>query len=110
MTTLLEQTSTITAKGQTTVPKAVRDALGLHQGDRIAFSIDERAHRVTLHRAEDLQDDPLFDAFLAFLSKDLEAHPEKLQAIGPALVERIAELTAGVDVDPDQPIEGDVSL
>lgn len=29
--------STLTSKGQTTLPKAVRDALGLHAGDKIRF-------------------------------------------------------------------------
>ena len=29
--------STLTSKGQTTLPKAVRDALGLHPGDKIRF-------------------------------------------------------------------------
>jgi AbrB family looped-hinge helix DNA binding protein len=30
-------TSTLTSKGQVTIPAAVRSALGLHQGDRINF-------------------------------------------------------------------------
>ena len=33
----LEKISTITAKGQTTIPKAVRQALGVDFGGRIAF-------------------------------------------------------------------------
>ena len=31
--------STITSKGQTTLPKAVRDALGLKPGDRIRYFV-----------------------------------------------------------------------
>jgi AbrB family looped-hinge helix DNA binding protein len=33
--------SRITSKGQVTVPKAVRDALGVVPGDRIAFRIED---------------------------------------------------------------------
>jgi antitoxin PrlF len=33
--------STITSKGQTTIPKAIRDRLGLKPGDRIEFLIEE---------------------------------------------------------------------
>jgi antitoxin PrlF len=32
-------TATLTSKGQVTIPKPVRDALGLHTGDRIAFVV-----------------------------------------------------------------------
>ncbi len=31
--------STITSKGQTTIPKSVRDAAGLQVGDRIHFTV-----------------------------------------------------------------------
>ena len=31
--------STLTSKGQTTIPKDIRDSLGLRSGDRIAFTL-----------------------------------------------------------------------
>jgi AbrB family looped-hinge helix DNA binding protein len=31
--------ATLTSKGQTTIPKSVREAAGLHAGDRIHFSV-----------------------------------------------------------------------
>lgn len=39
--------STITSKGQTTIPKEIRDHLKLHPGDRIDFII-EREGRVVI--------------------------------------------------------------
>jgi antitoxin PrlF len=43
-------TSKITSKAQTTIPQPVRAALGLKEGDEIAYSIEEG--RVVLTRAE----------------------------------------------------------
>lgn len=36
-------TATVTSKGQITIPKEVRDALGLVPGDRVAFRLVEDA-------------------------------------------------------------------
>jgi AbrB family looped-hinge helix DNA binding protein len=35
-------TSTLTSKGQVTIPKTVRERLGLREGDRLLFLVDER--------------------------------------------------------------------
>jgi antitoxin PrlF len=43
-------TSTLTSKAQTTIPQAVRTALGLRSGDRIAYVIEQ--DRVMLKRIE----------------------------------------------------------
>ena len=48
--------ATITSKGQLTIPKAVRDRLGLHAGDRVEF-IDEADGvrlRKRVHSLDDL--------------------------------------------------------
>jgi antitoxin PrlF len=106
---IIEEVATITAKGQTTVPKAVRQALGVGHGDRIAFRVDE--HGVTVHRANaEREQDPALESFLNFLARDIERHPERVTAFPPALVQRITELTKGMEVDLDAPIEGDVEL
>ena len=108
MPALLEEVSTITAKGQTTVPKAVRQALGVDYGGRIAFRVDERG--VSVHRADSDNEDPAIDSFLAFIAADIQRRPEALTSLSPALTERIATLTKGVAVDLDAPIDGDVDL
>eukprot|EP01035_Chromulina_nebulosa_P062078 gene62078-84899_t len=57
MGALLRKVSTITEKGQVTVPKSVRDALGLGYGGRIVFCIDEN-RRVSIKRDDDDDEDP----------------------------------------------------
>lgn len=42
-------TSTLTTRGQTTVPKPIREALGLQPGDRVEFTL--QGDRVLLRRA-----------------------------------------------------------
>lgn len=104
----IRETSTITAKGQTTVPKSVRQALGVDYGGRIAFKVDGR--QVTVERAAEEHEDPLIGSFLTFLADDMERHPDGIASFSPELVARIAELTEKVEADVEAPIEGEVAL
>ncbi|NJN47662.1 MAG: AbrB/MazE/SpoVT family DNA-binding domain-containing protein [Candidatus Competibacteraceae bacterium] len=45
------QTSTLTAKGQVTIPVEVRRLLNLKSGDQVAFVVEDG--RITLVRSED---------------------------------------------------------
>jgi antitoxin PrlF len=108
MAKLLEEISTITVKGQTTIPKAVRQALGVDYGGRIAFRVDARG--VTIHRADTEEDDPAIGRFLDFLAHDIQRRPEAIATLSPALAARIEALTEGMDVDLDAEIEGEVDL
>lgn len=54
--------SRITSKAQTTIPRAVRAALGLQQGDEVRYEID--GNRVVLTRAE--APDPFMANFSTF--------------------------------------------
>ena len=111
MGALLKEESTITAKGQTTVPKSVRQALGVDYGGRIAFLIDVQ-HRVYVEKAEiEETADPVIDRFLEFLARDMAKHPEKSVLPFPqSLLDRAVTLTAGMTVDLDAEIKGDVSI
>ena len=52
--------SRITAKSQTTIPRAVRAALGVGPGDELAYEIE--GDRVVVRRMiEDADDDGVFD-------------------------------------------------
>lgn len=50
----MDVSATVTAKGQVTIPKQVRDALGLGEGDRLLFRVVDG--RALLARTPDLLD------------------------------------------------------
>lgn len=110
MNKILRKVSTITDKGQTTIPKPIREALGVGYGGRIAFSLDEK-NRVYVERDDDEQDDPALEGFLDLLAKDMSARPGDAFVELPAgLRARIVALTNGAEVDLDAPIDGNVEL
>lgn len=47
----MDVAATLTSKGQVTVPKAVRDALGIEEGDQVVFRLDGK--RAILARTPD---------------------------------------------------------
>lgn len=110
MGVLLKEESTITAKGQTTVPKSVRQALGVDYGGRIAFFVDDQ-RRVYVERVTEEASDPVLDRFLEFLAQDMSEHSGTSVAALPAsLRNRVAALVGDMDVDLDAGIDGDVAL
>lgn len=50
----METTAKITTKGQVTIPKTVRDELGLHEGDSVVFRVE--GNRAVMAAAGDLLD------------------------------------------------------
>ncbi len=50
----METTAKVTAKGQVTIPKSVRDALGLRVGDTLVFRVDGK--RAIVATSDDLLD------------------------------------------------------
>ena len=108
---VVEEVCTITAKGQTTVPRAIRQALGVGYGGRIAFRVE--GDRVTVHALlEDDTSDPALAPFLALVEADIAGRPRN--AVLPLMADltrRMEALTGGLgEVDPDAPIEGEVAL
>jgi len=101
---LIEERSTLTAKGQTTVPKAVRQALGIQAGDRIAFRVEDGG-KVSLTRDEAPEELSAVDAFLVFLSNDIKRRPQAVTPMPDDAVQRMRALTQGVEINLDGDFE-----
>jgi antitoxin PrlF len=54
--------------------------------------------------------DPVLEAFLAFLAKDMEDHPEQIKPLSADLMERIERLTQGITVNPDEDLGDEVLI
>ena len=50
----MDVSARLTAKGQVTIPRSVREALGLGEGDHVVFRVE--GHRAVLARTPDLLD------------------------------------------------------
>lgn len=64
-------TAPLTDKAQLTLPKSVRELLGVRaKGDRVGFLIDEKTHRIILSKVEFVPaEEPYTDAELRKLLK-----------------------------------------
>ena len=107
MAVIIEETSTITAKGQTTVPKAVRQALGVDYGGKIAFRIEKG--RVTVRNPVAEHRDPALAAFLGLVEKDIAAG-RNIRDLPPSLAAAMRRALKKARIDLDQTLEGDVAL
>lgn len=67
----IHEIATLTSKGQITLPKAIRQALGVATGGKVAF--DLRDGEVRVSRVEAAHEDPAIGAFLGLLAKDIQA-------------------------------------
>lgn len=70
----------VTAKGQTTIPIAVRKALGVGPDDLLRFTILDGG-KVEVEKANTDSGDPVIAAYLSFLQQDLVANPQKLSVL-----------------------------
>lgn len=102
----VQEQATLTSKGQITLPKFVRQALGVTTGGKVAFEL--RGGEVVVTRAEAEHEDPAIGAFLELLEADIRdgrnvrVLPEDLAQAMLANVSRANDL--------DEPIEGEVAL
>ena len=90
------------------MPDPVRRALRLGKRDRIRYSIRADGEVVLTRVAADAGDDPLIGEFLGFLARDIAAHPERVQALDAAFVDRLQALVGKVEIDLESPLPADV--
>jgi antitoxin PrlF len=105
--TVIKETSTITAKGQTTVPKSVRQTLGVDYGGKIVFQIE--GGRVTVVNAKPEHRDPALGGFLEILRKDI-SEGRNVRDLPPSLVKGMRKLLKEVPVSLDETLDGDVAI
>ena len=67
----IHEVATLTSKGQITLPKSIRQALGADTGSKLAFEL--RGSEVVVTRADAEHEDPAIAAFLDLLARDIEA-------------------------------------
>jgi antitoxin PrlF len=107
MTTILEETRRITAEGQTTVPKAVRQALGVGYGGMIAYRIEDG--RVTVRNPAAEHRDPALAAFLRLIEKDIAAG-RNLRELPSGIAAAMRRALKEVRVKLDETLDGEVAL
>ena len=103
----IHEVATITSKGQITLPKPIRQALGVDAGGKVAF--DFTGDRVIVTRVTDEDhEDPAIGSFLALLEKDIQSglHITAL----PDELARSMLARLGKQVDLNEDIQGDVAL
>jgi antitoxin PrlF len=104
MAPIIEAESTLTDRYQTTVPEPVRRALKLSKRDRLHYTVLSTGEVVLARAGTPEEDDPALAPFLELLAQDLAAHPERVQALDAAFVNRLKRLVADVDIALDAPL------
>ena len=103
----IHEVATVTSKGQITLPKPIRQALGVDYGGKVAF--DLRGSQVIVTRAdEQSHEDPAIGSFLALLEKDIRTGQSLCTLPDDLVHAMLATLTQPVDLDVE--IKGDVVL
>jgi len=103
----IETVATITTKGQITLPKSIRQALGVDSGDKIKFYLMDDQVVVTRIN-ENSHEDPAIKSFLSLLEKDIQSG-RHITSLPEALAGKMLA-ASGRSQDLDKEIIGDVAL
>ncbi|MGD0961084.1 MAG: type II toxin-antitoxin system PrlF family antitoxin [Methylomonas sp.] len=103
----IHEIATVTSKGQITLPKSIRQALGVSVGERIAF--DLRGSEVIVTKVEESEhEDPAIMDFLSLLEQDIQSGNHLSPLPNDLKLTLINNLNESANLDED--ILGDVSL
>jgi antitoxin PrlF len=58
----------------------------------------------------DVEDDPVIGAWLAFMEREMAAHPERIRPLSARLLAEADELVGHIHVDPDEDLGDDIHL
>ncbi|SOD89435.1 type II toxin-antitoxin system PrlF family antitoxin [Caenispirillum bisanense] len=108
--TIIEVEATVTERGQTTVPAAIRNVLRLGKRDAIVFRALDDGTVVVARKEPDVEvedADPVLGRFLDFLEQDMARRPDRLVMPDADFERRLREAVAGVAVDLDAPLPDD---
>ena len=103
----LEIPATVTARGQTTVPAAMRRMLNLGKPGHIVFRRLADGTIVIAKADVQAEDDPALGPFLTLLERDLEKRPQTIKPVSRDLYRRAVALVEGVEVDLDAALSRD---
>lgn len=104
--TTLHEVATLTSKGQITVPKSIRQILGLAEGGKVAFDLRQGQVVVSLAETEN-HEDPAIAGFLALLERDMQSG-RNVSGLPEDLVQTMAAALDAAATDED--ITGEVAL
>lgn len=105
---ILEIPATITDRGQTTVPAAIRKMLALGKRDQVVFrGLADGTVMISKKEARADEGDPVIGRFLEFLARDMASEPARIRPVPKSLVARGKGLVKGVKVDLDAALPED---
>lgn len=103
----IHEEATLTTKCQITLPKPIRQALGVDVGSKVAFDLQEDG-QVVVTRAGAEHEDPAIGAFLDLLASDIQAG-RQVRTLPEELAQAMLA-QAGRGVGLDEEIQGDVVI
>ena len=102
----LEVESTVTKRGQTTLPSAIRKVLKVTaDDDRIVYRVLKDGS-VTISKKEG-PGDPIIAEFLEFIANDTRNNFSSLRPVTPEWLSGLQQLVKGIKVDLDAPLSPD---